>query len=79
MSLCQQAGASVYVSGPAARDYLDTDLFARGGVAVEWVSYDNYPAYHQAHPPFVHNVSIVDLLCNEGTNARSFLKSTVPS
>ena len=35
-SLCEQAGASVYISGPAAKTYLDETLFSDRGIAVEW-------------------------------------------
>ena len=70
LDLCRQVGADEYLSGPAARDYLDEGLFARAGVRVSWMDYHGYPEYRQLHaPPFVHEVSIVDLLCNEGLAA----------
>lgn len=74
LEMCRQLGASVYVSGPAARGYLDEALFQDAGIAVEWADYSGYPEYRQLHPPFDHHVSIVDLLLNEGRDARKFMK-----
>jgi hypothetical protein len=65
--LCEQAGATEYLTGPSARSYLETDRFAARGIAVRWMSYSGYPEYRQLHsPPFVHEVSVVDLLFNMG-------------
>lgn len=75
LSLCKQAGAHEYVTGPAARSYLDEALFAKENVKVSWMDYSNYPPYHQLHSSFEHGVSIIDLIFNEGTNARNFMKS----
>lgn len=72
LHLCEQAGATEYLSGPAAKAYLDPGTFSEYGIAVCWMDYSGYPEYRQLHgPPFVHQVSIVDLLLNEGAaNAR---------
>jgi hypothetical protein len=74
LSLCKATGASEYLSGPAAQGYLDEELFRSNGVAVSWMDYSNYPEYRQLFPPFVHGVSILDLLFNEGKNATRFMK-----
>lgn len=74
LDLCIQAGATSYLSGPAARSYLDESLFEAAGVAVRWMSYDGYVEYPQLHPPFEHGVSILDLLFNTGDAARGYLK-----
>jgi hypothetical protein len=73
LSLCLQAGATRYLSGPAARAYLDEDLFARHGIEVAWLDYTGYPEYEQLHPPFDHHVSVVDLLVHTGGAAPDFL------
>jgi WbqC-like protein family. len=69
LNICLEAGADCYVSGPAARDYLDTGLFESAGVAVEWMSYEGYPEYPQLHGAFEHRVSVIDLLLNAGNPA----------
>jgi hypothetical protein len=67
LHLCLKLGATTYVSGPAARAYLDEQLFARAGVAVSWFEYGPYPDYQQVHPPFDGAVSIVDLMLCAGS------------
>jgi hypothetical protein len=39
------------------------------------MDYSDYPVYNQLFPPFEHNVSIIDLIFNEGENAFKFMKS----
>jgi hypothetical protein len=73
--LCRQVGGTEYLSGPAARDYLDPQVFAQAGVAVQWMNYDGYPKYPQLHGPFEPAVSILDLLLMCGPDSPRFLKS----
>ena len=73
VSLCKQAGASVYLSGPAAKDYLQEDLFEKENIRVEWKDYRGYREYPQAFPPFTHAVSVLDLMFNTGPEALSFI------
>lgn len=72
--LCRKAGATTYVSGPAAKNYLDESAFAALGIAVEWFDYDGYPVYPQLWGEFSHGVSIVDLLFNCGADAPRAMK-----
>lgn len=75
VDICRAAGASTYLTGPSAASYIDTALFQKHGIAIEWADYSGYREYRQLYSPFVHNVSVVDLILNEGENAASFLKS----
>lgn len=72
--VCAQLGAGCYVSGPAARSYLDEDDFASRGMRVEWFDYTGYPAYRQLWGEFSHHVSVLDLLFMCGPQAPSFMK-----
>lgn len=72
---CKQAGAAEYLSGPAARDYIDERLFTEAGIALRWMDYSGYPEYRQLYPPFEHGVSILDLLFNEGPDATRYMKT----
>jgi hypothetical protein len=76
VSLCEQVGATEYLSGPAARDYLDEARFAERGIAVRFMDYSGYPEHEQLWgAPFIHEVSLVDLLLNEGVSgARDYLQ-----
>jgi hypothetical protein len=73
--ICKDTGATHYLSGPAAKDYLDESLFEKENIKVEWMSYSGYLEYEQLYPPFIHGVSIVDLIFNEGRNATKFMNS----
>lgn len=73
VSLCNQVNATNYISGPAAKSYLDTNLFVQNNIQLEWMDYSGYKEYNQLFPPFDHGVSILDLILNEGENSRNFL------
>jgi len=75
ISLCQQAGATEYVSGPAARVYIQEELFAEAGIALSYMEYSGYPEYSQLYPPFEHAVSVIDLIFNTGKAATSYMLS----
>lgn len=75
ITICKSARADKYLSGPAARKYIDESLFSEEGIEVKWIDYLDYPEYRQLFPPFEHEVSFLDLLFNEGPNAKSFMKS----
>lgn len=73
LSICRAAGADRYISGPAARAYLDEARFRAEGVEVVWMSYAGYPVYPQLHPPFEHGVSVLDLLFSVGDDAPRYM------
>lgn len=74
LELCLQAGATEYLSGPAARGYLDEPLFAAHGIRVLFADYSGYPTYEQLFPPFDHAVTALDLLFNVGPDSQRYLK-----
>lgn len=69
LQLVLASAADSYVSGPAARDYIDPSRFAEAGINLVWKDYSGYPEYPQRFPPFEHGVSILDLLFNVGADA----------
>jgi len=71
---CKKLKATKYISGPAAKNYIDEILFKNNNIELEWMDYSNYKEYNQPNHPFEHGVSILDLIFNEGPDARSFLK-----
>lgn len=77
ISLCGQASATEYVSGPAAKCYLDDTLFLKDGVTVSWMDYSGYNEYPQLYQPFTHYVSILDLLFMVGPEAGGYMKYVI--
>ncbi len=77
VSICKDLGATAYLSGPSAKDYLDENLFRKENIRVDYADYSGYKEYPQQFPPFEHSVCIWDLLFNTGSNARFFLKHAV--
>jgi hypothetical protein len=69
LELCRAAGARRYLSGPAAKAYLDIDVFSRAGIEVVWMDYAGYSNYPQGWGGFEGEVSIIDLLLNVGAGA----------
>lgn len=65
-------GATHYISGPSARDYVVQELFDIAGISLEYMQYD-YPEYPQLHPPYDPQVSVLDLLFMTGPEASKFI------
>jgi WbqC-like protein len=68
INICRRLGASTYLSGDAARSYLDLPRFERHGIGVQWQQY-LHPVYPQLHGGFVSHLSALDLLLNCGEQA----------
>jgi len=76
LGICREIGAMTYISGPAAQNYLNEELFRENGINVEWMRYDGYPEYLQLYGEFEHHVSILDLLFNTGDKAGDYMKAS---
>jgi hypothetical protein len=68
MGLCRHFGATHYLSGNAAKSYLDVELMRRNGIEVAWHDY-RHPVYPQQHGAFVPYLSALDLLLNCGDDS----------
>ena len=73
LSLLLSAKTDVYISGPAAKCYLDENEYKKAGIEVIWKDYSGYPEYKQVREPFEPSVSIVDLLFNLGNDAKKYI------
>jgi hypothetical protein len=72
VNLCHRFGATRYLSGNAAQDYLDEARFAAAGIEVVWHNY-SHPTYAQQHGGFVPYLSALDLVLNVGEKSLSVL------
>jgi hypothetical protein len=75
VEICRGRLATEYVSGAAARAYIEAEKFSNARVALRYADYSGYPVYEQHASAFEHGVSILDLLMRCGPAARGHLKS----
>ena len=76
LEICQRMGASIYLSGPLGRNYLDPSKFQAAGIDVVFHEY-NHPTYRQCHPGFEPYMAALDLLFNEGPASLGILRNPV--
>lgn len=79
VDLVKKANGNIYLSGPAAKDYIIEELFTQEDIAVEWMDYSGYPEYPQQGFTFEHGVSIIDLIFNCGPAASRYMKINIDS
>jgi hypothetical protein len=72
--ICKELGGTDYYTGPAAKNYMDENLFAKENIAVHFYDYSGYPEYEQKYPPFSHGVSILDLLFSVSEDVKNYMK-----
>jgi len=72
IQILTELGATHYLSGPSAREYIEPDQFASAGIELEYIIYA-YPEYPQLYPPYDGQVSILDLLFMTGPDAIKYI------
>lgn len=75
IKICQDLDGTEYISGPKAQSYTDESLFEKAKIKLTWMDYSGYKPYKQAYGDFEHGVTILDLIFNEGPNAKDYMKS----
>jgi hypothetical protein len=73
LKICQHFNATHYLSGDAAKNYLDEELFNKNKVNILWQNFQ-HPVYKQCHESFEPYLSIIDLVFNEGKRSKLVLK-----
>ena len=73
VNICRHFGATRYLTGSAARTYLDVALFERNDITVEWQDFA-HPVYPQLHGEFVPYLSALDLILNCGDQSHAVLE-----
>lgn len=72
LAICKLIGASSYITGLGAMNYIDYDAFDQAGVRIEYMDYQPV-VYPQLHGPFTPYVSAIDMLFNVGPEAANLL------
>lgn len=73
LGILEKVGATSYISGPSAKDYLCEKDFLNRNIELIWKEYPDYPEYQQRYTPFMGKVSIIDLLFNVGEASPQFI------
>ena len=68
LSVCRRLGPDVYLSGPAARDYLQPAAFDAEGIELRYIAY-RYDDYPRGDQPARTDLSILDALFFIGPGA----------
>jgi hypothetical protein len=71
IQILKQVGATHYISGPSARDYIEQPKFDEAGITLEYMEYQ-YAEYPQLHPPYDPYVSVLDLMFMLGGEAGGY-------
>ena len=72
VDICKKLQGSTYLSGEMGKDYLDEKLFHKENIQVIYEKF-KHPTYSQIHGAFMPNLSIIDLLFNEGEKSKDIL------
>jgi len=75
VNICKAVGADTYLSGPSGQKYMDEGLFVREGLSLRYSDF-KHPSYSQLWGDFIPNMSIIDLIFNEGEKSLEILMGT---
>lgn len=72
VNICLKIGATEYLTGDAANQYLDTKAFIESGIKVAFHNY-KHPIYPQLWNAFIPYLSVIDLLFNCGPRSLDYI------
>ncbi|WBW96615.1 WbqC family protein [Oceanirhabdus sp. W0125-5] len=75
INLCKSFNADTYLSGIGAKAYNDEDMYNKENIKLAYQDFTP-PIYIQKHNNFIPNLSIIDLLFNEGRNSIDIVKKS---
>ena len=72
VNICKDLNADEYFTGPAAKGYINEDLFLDNNIDFTFYELDNFPTYNQQWDDFDHYVSVLDMFFNLGPNTTEY-------
>ncbi|UCG77524.1 MAG: WbqC family protein [Nitrospirota bacterium] len=75
IEICNRLGCDHFYEGKKGMDYIDTSLFDRNGITVEFQDYA-HPVYDQLwakEQGFISHLSVIDLLLNHGKESADII------
>lgn len=76
LEICKILEAEELYDSKASAEFIDTALFEREDIRVEFQDY-GHPVYHQVFDPFIPYMSVLDLLFNCGPESLNIISGTV--
>ena len=73
ISIVRALGGQRYVSGPAAKAYIEPEKWQSAGIELAYKDYCGYPEYPQIEEPFEPSVSVIDLLFAVADRAADYI------
>ena len=62
INICKKLKSNIYVTTETANNYIDSELFKKNGINIEYYEYKPYKKYNQNTKQFIDKISIIDLL-----------------
>lgn len=76
VNVCKSIGADTYISGRGGRNYMDERLFESNNIRLEYQNYAPVPYAQRFTKVFVPDLSIIDLIANQGPNSMNVIRSS---
>jgi len=74
LQICKALNSDTYIAGASGKNYLNLEDFKKNKIQVLFQNFQ-HPVYKQVYEPFLPNMSVVDLLFNEGKNSLNILRN----
>lgn len=78
LNLAKMVGATTYITGHGAKNYLNHEIFEEAGIKVEYMAYLRQP-YSQDFGEFTPYVTALDLVANRGKDGIENIRSATKS
>lgn len=75
LDICKKINVTTYISGEEGKDYLDEKLLTDNGIKIIYEKFQ-HPKYNQFQKEFIPNMSIIDLIFNEGVKSKKILQDS---
>ncbi len=75
IDICKKLSAGYYLSDPSGKDYINPQKFKDEKIVLDHIDYE-YPKYIQLYKPFIHFVTILDLIFSYGKNSPYYIWGT---
>jgi len=73
INIVEAVGADAYISGPAAKSYIEIEKFRGENIDLYWFEF-NHPTYTQLYGGFIPHLSVIDLMFNVGPDSLSVIR-----